>query len=690
MHRSLALLLGLSGCAVHTGPRGTDPGSPDLGEIVAPVDAGTVNTARTSCDGDSRCNQRSFGPGEGGFPLKTDLPVPSGENDEGLARDGNGDLILDTAHSSSYDFLWLANSEDWNRGTITKIDAKAIKEVARYLSVTCSSNPEGGRGQCDGKNGCCARDSYPEWKSRRDGGDPAPRQQVNLIANSPSRTSVDWNGDVWVANRAFSLQSSVTKIANDPTECIDRNENGKLDTSHDVDGNGVIDTDCNRDGIPDDLATVAQRPCQEGKSQEFFGLDDECVLFTTNTGPAWKIGRPLALGPGSKDFGPSDAWAGTFEDGRFYRIDGESGRTVDDAQLGKGCQPYGVAVDSSGFAWSPNLSFGPLCYFNTRQPTQIGIVHDPKDSPMCGYGISLDRDDNIWIGGFASGRVYRYSPYRGNGFFSLDQGAWTVMLAVGDGMGAGGIHRGVAVDLRTPRHYFGWVASDTGWVVRIPASSLPTPVVPNGKDLYVDGTHFAAIRVAGTSTLGVGLDASQNVWGISYDGSIATRILVDDNGEIRPPDLRNSEGVRCPKGDRCQYQDSPDSRPSPYTYSDFTGFGLRNFTRPRGLYSFVVEGCGAGAAGTKWLSLLWSGKTPPNTTLVARARSGATPIPDLTWGPWIDAQTTSPADLSTVLVPNLKKDNWLEVQFELGTSDKDASPSLDGVQLLYDCAHSDG
>ena len=37
------------------------------------------------------------------------------------------------------------------------------------------------------------------------------------------------------------------------------------------------------DGIPDDIANVKAKPCINGKAQEFYGFDDECVLFTTNT-----------------------------------------------------------------------------------------------------------------------------------------------------------------------------------------------------------------------------------------------------------------------------------------------------------------------------------------------------------------------------------------------------------------------
>ena len=110
--------------------------------------------------------------------------------------------------------------------------------------------------------------------------------------------AVDFNGDAWVANRAHDSygsadpadagihhQSSATKIANknnsiNDTDCIDRNHNGKIDTSYDADGDGIINTDCNADGIPDSLSNVtAAKPCVGTAKQEFFGLDDECIAW---------------------------------------------------------------------------------------------------------------------------------------------------------------------------------------------------------------------------------------------------------------------------------------------------------------------------------------------------------------------------------------------------------------------------
>src|SRR6185436_8175370 len=119
------------------------------------------------------------------------------------------------------------------------------------------------------------------------------------------------------------------------------------------------DTDCNNNGVPDDVADVKAKACASGKAQEFYGFDDECVLFTTNTNLPDKIGRPLALGRGSVDAGPADAWAGTFNDGKFFRIDGTTGMTKAQAQVGS--SPYGATVDAQGIAWVPEVG-GPHLY----------------------------------------------------------------------------------------------------------------------------------------------------------------------------------------------------------------------------------------------------------------------------------------------------------------------------------------
>src|SRR5262249_2914288 len=140
--------------------------------------------------------------------------------------------------------------------------------------------------------------------------------------------------------------------------------------------------------------------------------------------------------------------------------------------------------------------------------------------------------------------------------------------------------------------YFGWLADDGGWIIRIPASTIQ--IMKGMNDQVIDGSMYPAVRVAGTLTIGAGVDRDQNIWGVSLEGSVATRTPVDKNGMMTAPDINSAPqgNNKCPAGDRCPYQDQMNfSSPDPYTYSDFTGFGLRNFTRPKGFYSWVQKGC---------------------------------------------------------------------------------------------------
>ena len=246
-------------------------------------------------DFDPGCMSQGFGPPQRPFPLSTDVQRDPRETDVGLVRDPNGWLGLGSTHAS-FNYIYSSNTDDWGRGTVSKLDAKTVKEVARYPSVTCYSNKGGGKMGCDGANGCCARDDDARFQARQGGQKEPARQAVQLSANYPSRTAVDFNGDVWVANRAFGGQSSVTKIANEVARCVERNGRPAVQTSSDVNGDGIIDTDCNRNGQPDDLDDVKGAPCLNGKGQEYYGADDECVLFTTNTNVNNSVGPPAGAG----------------------------------------------------------------------------------------------------------------------------------------------------------------------------------------------------------------------------------------------------------------------------------------------------------------------------------------------------------------------------------------------------------
>ena len=666
----------LAGNTVNQGDMALPPGSDLAGDDFA--------TPLNACgDTDPGCMTSAFGPPQHPFPLQSDPQPDPNETDNGVDRDPNGWLVLSTS-KSNFDFVWAANSADWGSGTVSKINSKTVKEIARYSTVTCFSNPGGSRANCDGMKGCCARDDYPSFTNRVNNQPSGPHQALQLTANFPSRTAVDFNGDMWVANRAFGGQSSLTKIANDLPNCIDRNGTPGIQTSSDINGDGIIDTDCNGNGIIDDIADVQATPCKNGKPQEFYGLDDECVLFTTNTNVPNQWGRPLALGHGAVNFGASDAWAGTFNDGKFFRIDGQSGMTK--AQTKVPGTPYGAAIDAAGILWAPQVGTGSLFYFDTANPQMVGTARLSNGFGTDSYGVTMDRDGNVWLGGYPSGNAYRYTPDRSNAFNNLGKGFWTRINNPGGAAGANDIGRGIAADSRTPQKFFVWMGRHPHFIVRIPASDIP---VPNGMDVQVDGSNFAAVQVAGEAPAGAGVDTDQNVWGLTSTSSAATRIKVDVNGTMTPPDIVNGQnGVGCPVGDRCPLQMVGKPDPGTYTYSDFTGFGLRNFTNPKGTYAYLVRGCMTGD--TKWGDVVWDADLPAQTTITMHAQSGMSPVVDNTWGAATSDFTTSPADLRAApsMMPNPA--NYLRVEFDLSTMDRTLSPKLKSFTVDYYCNNIPG
>ncbi len=683
------------------GSAGSGGSGIQLGGYGGVGDGGSTATGGDPCGGDPTCTNVSVGPPDNPFPLPSDDPPPDNVEAEGVTRDDDGYIVLDSM-GAQFDFLWIADDLNYSVGFVSKVrttpfdEEPYYREVGRYVSVTCFSDPVRGSkenivlgqvppaGLCaDGMHGCCTRDELTP-------GPGGGHQPVQTIYNRPSRTAVDVNGDVWVSNRAHWIsgytQTSVTKIANNRKDCIDRNANGQIDTSSDVNNDGIITTDCDGNNLPDDIDTV----CTAGESHEFYGLDDECVLFTVNL--EWSgVGRPLALGPG--DGGPtdpSDAWAGMFATGRFYRIDGKTGAIKETVQIqtigGVVPNPYGAAIDSYGILWAPTNYYLPyLYYFDTNNPTDQGLVQNPLEGQH--YGIAVDgyTDPNtseliqqIWVGHLASSGACRYRPVRNQGFAGLDDGTWACAYFQ-DGVTRG---RGIGVDNRTPTA-FAWVALDgypspgyPGHIGRIPIN-----IADSANTLLPNADAWATTQ---SMVTGAGVAHDQHAWAVSQDSSSVVHYGVDDTGElVSGPDVVELDDKEGEEETFCGHSYC---KPHPYTYSDFTGFGLRNFTNPQGFYAWTESGnCPPGQ--TKFVEVRWDAETPPETAITMRARS-AGEIAALDDAIWTGQYDASPANLLVApgpLEPN--PSSHLQVLFELTTEDPQATPKLKGFEITYRCVH---
>ncbi|MDY0000990.1 MAG: putative metal-binding motif-containing protein [Polyangia bacterium] len=605
------------------------------------VDEGVLNACGNCLPG---CNVEELG--QDPFPMPPDDPDHVGA--DGVGLDPNGDIVLDAAQVN-FNFLWISNTSDLGAGTVSKVDTVSLKEVGRYFSVTCYGNTAWQLGQCLDTAG-------------------NPVQTGN---NSPSRTAVDYNFDVWVANRAFSGQASTTKIANSEADCVDRNGDGIIQTSRDLDGDGQITVDCDGDGVPDSRTTV----CNNGlTAPEFYGLDDECVLFTTNYATTNSLGRSVALDAGDPySAGKGNAWVGTCREAsgtnEVFKVNGATGQLQDMDPATPGIQGipvpapvecvYGLAVDGHGVVWGTDYR-GYLFYVHTNG-TFGGVLTSPYQTPQwcVHYGIAIDADQKVWLAScYLDKGAYRYSPDRSTPA-GLGQGTWMRIRFTRS------VHsRGIAPDLRG----FVWLAHTDGYISRIPSN------LADG-DYDGEALGYPLYYTTGTGTVGVGIDFTGHVWGINDTGNglgrgSCTRIVVDANGD--------------PTGQ----VDSVPVGMNPYTYSDFTGFGLRNFTRPSGTYSYLLEGCPLPQE-TVWDSVEWSSTEPQDTGITVRVRTGDSPTTLGSWhGPW----DSSPADLAAPpfgpIDPNPAR--YLQVEFELTSQDRTQTPILHDFRIIRHCRSGPG
>lgn len=235
--------------------------------------------------------------------------------------------------SSTLPFIWVPNS---NNGTISKVNSATGEELGRYST---GSNRGG----------------------------------------SPSRTTVDLKGNCWVGNRNTG---TVVKVGlSENGQCVDRNNNGKIETS-------------------------------TGGTALPWG-SDECVLFEVslgaNSGP-----RGLAIDKNN------NIWVGTYNTQKFYYIDGTNGtilKTIDTSSKGHGS--YGAVIDQNGIVWSADISNQNVL----RLDPGTDIISTIPLGHMA-YGIGLDKAGHLFVAGWTHNKLTRINTITGQKEWTRDSNAY--------------------------------------------------------------------------------------------------------------------------------------------------------------------------------------------------------------------------------------------------------------------------
>ncbi len=435
---------------------------------------------------------------------------------------------------------------------------------------------------------------------------------------NPSRTAVDLNGDGIIACRN---DGGVMKISILEPDCVDRNSNGVIDTSKDTNANGVID------------------------ASEVLA-DDECVLWTVFPDGTGGCLGGTDIGPGCTRAAAVDAnnniWVGMWSSKKVYKLEGSTGATLSSLQIDE--RPYGFAIDADQKLWMSSRSPHSLVKIDVETNTKLGVFNAPEGNRP--YGLAIDHLGKVWVGSTHNFGMLRFDP---------DTETFTEL---GDNP-LRGFTRGVAVLL-----------DETNGVVtgsRVYSVHHTTP-----SDCSADPGQHRTVSVHDAATLqelppidlgedhgpvGVAIDVQGNLLTVNQCTSTVTQVSTDTNTVLGT----------YPVGT------------NPYTYSDMTGYALRNITARTGRYRQTFTGWNAGA--TRWRAIFVDANLPGDgvTWVTFRYRTAAS-VAELNSVLWSAVSPLFPPAPQPWDIDVTGK--VLEVEVTLKTSDNDIKPTLYGISAL--------
>jgi len=417
--------------------------------------------------------------------------------------------------------------------------------------------------------------------------------------------------DMWVANTA---DDSVTRINTRTGTIIGTYPVGvNAGANNDNPSRTAIDLDGN--------AWVANRAISAGSLQgsvtKVRGGDcvTGCVEFNVNVGVLGGLPRALAIDA------DGFVWVGNHAERRIYRLHPDDGRVLNSYDVVH--RPYGFAIDREGILWIAFMHDGRFGAFNINTRTNIGSWTASSVSP---YGIAVDANGDVWAGNWTNHGIVRLrrSSFPGG---VPSAGATPTINRYDPGSFTN--TRGVAIDADG----FVWaVSSGNDRLVRFnPSTGVAV------------GTYATC-----TTPTGVGITSDNHVW-VSCLGSNNVRRHRMDGTVERTLSVGSD----------------------PYSYSDMTGFQLRNFTTRNGTWRQIFD---CSFSNCSFDAATWVATRPPGTNVELRFRSSTNAS---TWSAWSSYFTSSPATLSLPL------GRYLQIEARLTTSEDEVTPVLRSVNVEW-------
>ena len=330
--------------------------------------------------------------------------------DEGELLDVNHSYVHDQLQLSKhgttiFPIIWIANADE---GTVSKLDTQTGRELGRYYTGPPDYNVArytthryvnyetkwycGARlpyvvpkyrdkiGYKDRQVIHTTKTGKEAWRVLRSKRDIAYKhadlyvtkpvirevteKYYETIRPYPIATAMDFEGNVWVANRGYA---TVIKILNEGG--FDSNENERIDTSKNISKNKKSDE--SKDSEKNDSA---------GHAGVLPWWQDERVVFNIEVGEENSEPTTIAVDA------DNNVWVGLYNENRYVKINGETGEKL--GYVNVPGSPVCTVIDGNGFLWSADGGI-------TKIFTRTGMVIGHLDIEA--YSITVDNADRLWV-----------------------------------------------------------------------------------------------------------------------------------------------------------------------------------------------------------------------------------------------------------------------------------------------------
>ena len=273
----------------------------------------------------------------------------------------------------------------------------------------------------------------------------------------------------------------MTKIAGSIDRCLDRNDNGRIETSAGV---NALD----------------------------YGAD-ECVLWTVAVGPANTLLRGLAVDLGDSRFPHGYPWVGGYNAQTVWKLNPETGAVLETVNVG--VRPHGMVVASDGMMYIGTLGEGRVQGVNTQTNGTGPVIQNPADLRVGengSYGIAIDLYGRIWMAGWTSEDAIAFDP---------SDNSWCRMV-LPFGMTVG---RGITMDVE------GRIWAAVGADGDSHVAYWHVDDCQGGQSVAVPAEQLVALPDLEGPTA-VGSDPRGNIWVMHYLSRAMAKVIPNENMRV--------------------------------------------------------------------------------------------------------------------------------------------------------------